>query len=239
MPSNSDSKFNQFIYGLTTPGRVLALAISHPKLIVLSAFPIFITLLVVAISIYGILIGALGFFKQNLFHWMGSYSNFAGGMAAFILVAIALYFALQTITLLMALCSSPFNDLIAEATEEATGQVRIQQSVSTFIRVFFLDLRKTALSIGFVILLSILSFVPLVGVFSFLGFALVQTFTFVTYPQSRRRHGIRESLSWIRQNWVTSLGFGLASLLIFGIPVLNLFAIPIAVIGGTLIFLKK
>ena len=239
MPSSLASKFNEFSRGFTTPLRALSLILAHPKLILLSILPMAITLLVLSGTIYALLTGAWHTSNSFFESWVASYSGALSHVMVVLAGALLLYITFHTFTLFISLFSSPFNDFLAEETEKASGVHSTRPSLLTLVHVFFLDLRKTALSLIFVACFGLFSFVPVIGFFSLFGFALVNTFTFVTYPQSRRKHGILESLSWMRQNWASSLGFGLVTLLLFGIPILNLFALPLSVVGGTMIFIKK
>jgi uncharacterized protein involved in cysteine biosynthesis len=72
-----------------------------------------------------------------------------------------------------------------------------------------------------------------------LGFSLITTLTFISYPQSRRQLGLIQCLAWMRKNLFASLGFGLATMILFGIPVVNAFALPLSVVGGTLLYLES
>lgn len=225
--------------GFTTPLRAINLAMDHPKLFALSIAPMAVTLIVLSCLIYALLAGAWGashlFFNQMV----GSYANALSGVTVFFVAVFALYFSFNILNLLLALFSSPFNDFLAEATERACGEVATPHHFLDLFRVFALDLRKTILAFALVILMTLISFAPLIGFFSFVGFSFIQAFTFITYPQSRRKHGIVDSLRWIKNNGMTSFGFGLVTLLLFGIPFLNIFALPLSVIGGTLLYLRK
>ncbi len=238
MQSNLDSSFKNFVYGFTTPIRAITLCVSRPKLLALSSLPFVITLLAVGGAIYGILSGAWHFHDQ-VFAWAGSYSLAASKVALFFLGAILLYVSFQTTGLLISLLSSPFNDFLAEATERNLGAPPIETTWLSLLRVFFLDLRKTAIALFGLLFFSVLGLVPAIGFFSIFGFALIEAFTFVTYPQSRRHHGILQSLIWMKNNFAVSLGFGFATLLLFGVPPFSLIAVPVSVIGGTMIFLGR
>ena len=239
MHSNLDSKFKDFVFGLTTPFRALSHCVRRPKLFALSVLPLTLTLIAVGFAFYGILNGAWHVIHDFVFSWAGNYSMIASQFALFILGTVLLYFAFQVMGLFIALLSSPFNDLLAEATEKTLGAPAIEVHFLDLLRVFFLDLRKTVIALLGLLFFSLFSLIPGLGALSFLGFALIETFTFVTYPQSRRGHGIYQSLVWMKNNWAVSFGFGFATLILFGIPVVNLFALPISVIGGTMIFLRR
>ncbi len=199
----------------------------------------FLTVTAIAIAIYAVLIGAWSA-SQTLFHtWFGQSFAFGSGILATLAVLLLAYFFLITLNLLIQLISSPFNDLLAEGTEKALGETVPPFSFTHLIKVFFLDLRKTGLNFGLTIVFLGVGLFPFMGALSILGLAFVQTLSFVAYPQSRRNHGVAESLRWIQRNPFLSLGFGLASLLLFSVPVINLFALPVSVMAGTLVYLKK
>ncbi|MBC7397046.1 MAG: EI24 domain-containing protein [Bdellovibrionales bacterium] len=239
MPSNLDSRFNRFVRGATVPFRALETIFEHPRLILLSLLPVFVTIVLVAGVIYACLAGAwaegLNLF-QNQF---GTYSWLLGGLFVVLAGLFLLYFLFHTLSLLISLVASPFNDILSEGTETALGSKLPALGFKDIVRVFFLDIRKTIFSLIFAGILALTSFIPLFGLLSLIGFAFIHTLTFVTYPQSRRKHGLRMSLAWIKIHWEASLGFGLMSLVIFGIPVINIFALPLSVVGGTLLYLEN
>ena len=235
----SASRFKEFGDGFTSPLRVLGLLLEHPNLLVLFILPMILTLIFIASAIYAVLIGAWTA-SQTLFQsWFGSTFSIGSGILATLAGLLLAYFLLISLNLIIQLIASPFNDILAEGTEKALGESIPPFSISHLIRVFFLDLRKTLLNLGFTVIFLVIGLFPFMGIFSVLGLALVQTLSFVSYPQSRRNQGVLDSLRWIQMNPVRALGFGLASLLLFSIPVMNLFALPVSVMAGTLIYLKK
>ena len=239
MPSNLDSRFKNFARGFTTPFRALEVVFTHPKLILLSLLPVVVTLFVTAAIIYACLAGAWAQ-GNNLFqNTLGSYSWITGGFLLIIVGLLVLYFIFHALSILISLIASPFNDLLSEATEKAVGSNFPKLGFLDLLRVFFLDLRKALVSLFFAGCFGVLSLVPVVGFLSLPGFALIHTLTFVTYPQSRRRQGVSESLVWMRSHWEASLGFGLMTLFLFSIPVINFFALPLSVVGGTLLYLEN
>lgn len=239
MPSNLDSKFNRFIRGVSTPARVLSFCVDHPKLMIYSLLPMGMTILAVGIIIYVLLAGAWKLSNDFFMNSMGQYAQDLSQLMVVIVGLLSLYLLFHTFSLLLSLIASPFNDLLSEVTETSIGEKPKPLQFTDLVQVFFLDLRKTVLTLFIVGILGALTFVPGLGFFTFIGFALVQTLTFITYPQSRHGLGIVPSLVWIRAHFFESLGFGLVTLFLFGIPVLNLFALPVAVIGGTLLYFRK
>jgi CysZ protein len=240
MPSISDSRFKEFLAGLSAPIRVLALLLQHPRLLGLFILPMLITVLFLAVAIYGVLTGVWGLLKDLLAHWLssGAATWGAGALSALAVLLIA-YFALCSLNILIQLAASPFNDLLAEQTERALGLRSSPESLLHLVQVFWIDLRKTLLALTFTAFLLLWGTLPFVGVLSFLGMAWVQAFTFLSYPQSRRRLGLQHSLAWILANPYRTLGFGIACLILTNTPVLNLFALPLCVMAGTMTYLKK
>jgi CysZ protein len=229
----------EFFRGLTTPFRALKMIFDHPKLMSLSLFPIFMTLVVAALCIYAVLTGA--WYIGN--HWfqmlLGNYTGIATGIFAFFIGIFSLYLLFHSIGILLSFIASPFNDWLAEETERATGAIPKPLSFAVFFRVFLLDLRKTILTLSVSIGLWFLAFIPGAGILSAVGFALVTTLTFISYPQSRRQLGVIECLTWMKVHFFASLGFGLATMILFGVPVVNAFSLPLSVVGGTLLFLGE
>jgi CysZ protein len=248
MPHKLESKSRQagpnefgreFFRGFSTPFRAVKMIFDHPRLISLSLFPIFMTLLVAALCIYGVLTGA--WYIGN--HWfqavLGNYAGVATGLLAFVIGIFSVYLLFHSIGILLSFIASPFNDWLAEETERASGAKPQPLTFAVFFRVFLLDLRKTILTLSVSIGLWFLTFIPGAGILSAVGFALVTTLTFISYPQSRRQLGVIECLGWMKAHFFASLGFGFATMILFGLPVLNAFSLPVSVVGGTLLFLGE
>ena len=56
-------------------------------------------------------------------------------------------------------------------------------------------------------------------------------------PASRRGYGVRQRLTLLMVRPLTTLGFGVAVSILLFVPILNLFLMPLAVAGGTRLFL--
>lgn len=239
MHSNLDSKFDDFRKGLTTPLRVARLLLDHPRLFVLFILPVTITLIVIAGVIYSLLAGLSALWTPLLASWTGAYSGFLGGLLGLLAGAVLIGFAFLSMGVCVAWISSPFNDRLALETEKALGVNAPDESFSVILRGVWLDLKKTFCALAALLLLALFGLLPGIGLLSWLGLALVQTFVYLSYPLNRRQAGIREGCLWILSRPGRSLGFGISTLVFFAIPVLNLFALPFAVIGGTLNFLES
>lgn len=240
MHSISDSRFKDFLEGFTSPLRALRLLLQQPRLMGLFILPMLITLVSLSLAIYAILTGVWTAVQGMLATWLGATGASWGAGALSLLTALLItYFALSSLNVLIQLVASPFNDILAEHTEKALGLQPSEEGVLHLLTVFLIDLRKTALALALTVGLLIWGTLPVLGLLSFVGMAFVQAFTFLSYPQSRRRMGLKHSVLWMFAHPARSLGLGLASLILYNIPVLNLFALPICVMAGTLTYLKK
>jgi len=239
MHLTSDSKFKEFTYGLTTPVRVLQVLLENPRLLGLFLLPMGITVLFIAITIYSLLIGLWSTSRDLLQHFLGSWTFLGSGVISFIGGVLFFYLLSLILNLLVQLVSSPFNDILAEKTEIACGQTPDPVTLRRLLQVAWIDLKKTGFSLTATLILLLIGLIPGLGIASLPGLALVQAFIFLSYPLSRRTLGLRASLGWIGGSFFRALGFGLITLVLFAIPVLNLFALPLSVMGGTLCYLKK
>jgi CysZ protein len=62
---------------------------------------------------------------------------------------------------------------------------------------------------------------------------------YASYSLDRRRYGFREKRRWLLAHAPAALGFGAAAFLACAIPGLNLLAMPLLVVGGTLLALRE
>lgn len=225
---------------MVTPIQAVGVIFSSPKLLMWSVLPIAVTVVVLAVLFYALMAGV---WTWALSTFTGYFASWTGTFAVVIEIVVALvflYVSAFTLSTLTSLFASPFNDILAESTERHLGVTDIPPTTfGRLVRVFFLDLRKTLITLTLAVALALFMLIPVIGLLGLVGTSLLNTFTFVTYPQSRRETGVRESIAWIRRNWAASLGFGFTLIFLFAIPVINLFAIPVSVVGGTLLWLKK
>lgn len=233
-------QLDQFIRGALTPLHSLKLISNRPGLLTLSLAPVISAILIFATSIYLLLSGLWSFVHSALLSAVSSYSGVIFILTAILVLSAVAFFSVNLLTFLMSLLASPFNDMLAEKAENVLGVKDVPHwSVGRFLRVFWVDLRKSVVTLFSSVVFSLGMLVPVANVLFFIGLALLHTFTFITYPQSRREHGLLQSLRWIRGNIFLSLGFGVTTLILFSIPVVNFFALPVSVVGGTLLFCQN
>lgn len=230
---------SQLWFGLTLPARAMRLIFSKPKLLAWSIFPIVIT---TALSIF-----VLYRFQDATQAAMLRYFEVWGlpqegwvAIAATVAVRILLFFAgALTFSFAATLIASPFNDFLAEATESYLPRALSPVTLTGWrikARLLAIDGAKALATLAFGVLALLLSWVPVLNVIAFaLTFTLL-AFQFLSYPQTRRGHGLTRSLRFVARNWPAVLGFGAAQIFLFSVPFLSAFFLPLAVVGGTVLF---
>jgi CysZ protein len=188
------------------------------------------------------------------FRLVGSYAEgeWYIQIAYYLVLIIASLFALVVFFFLFAriasALSAPFNDLISQRTEQL---VRGSFEESPFsLQLLMKDSARTIghsfkiLGIYVILLLAGLPLLIIPGlgallfsVYSTLLSSYMLAYEYLGYPMDRRRYSFSDKGKFLRSRIVSVIGFGLGSLAAASIPVVNLFFIPAAAAGGTLLFL--
>lgn len=118
------------------------------------------------------------------------------------------------------------------------GMGRVAVELARAVR---FEAQKLLLVVAIALPLLLLNFVPVAGQVAVavggtaLG-CLVACLDFFDGPMERRRRGFRQKLRFVRRGGLTSVGFGLACVLLLSVPVLNLLSIPLCVTAGTMVW---
>jgi CysZ protein len=161
---------------------------------------------------------------------------------------VAAGFAIVLASAASSVIAAPFNDALSEAVERREGGARAAPFAWTRVvrdvaRTVRIEAFKLALYLLVLVPSWLASFlVPGVGhalhlVFSALVTAFYLAIDYVDWPASRRGFGLRERLALFQRQPVLMLGFGFSLSILLFVPFLNLFLMPIAVAGGTRLFL--
>jgi uncharacterized protein involved in cysteine biosynthesis len=145
-----------------------------------------------------------------------------------------------TFTFIAGALASPFNDFLAESTEKVKGLV-VPEGATFFtfkVKIIIIDLLKTIFATAAAIAAILVSWIPVVNIFAFALTFLLVTFQYVSYPQTRRGQGIRDGLGFLWNHMYACMGFGAALSVMFALPFVSFLVIPLAVVGGTLLFEK-
>lgn len=236
--------FRDFFLGFSLPFRAVGYIRRTPKLRLLAIVSGVVTLLSLGLVAWAALRGTPAFVDWALF----PYEEARWGRIAWWLLAAAAFFltlvvGAQTVPLL---ALAPLQDVMSEATE-ALWQADAGQkfSVGAFARGLWVSLQHnlTRLALlygGHLVLLTVL-LVPGVGgpIWTVLATTWTVVWMSVEYfgaAMVRHFYPFRAVVAVFRRRPLLCAGFGAAVYLWLWVPVVNFFFIPVAIVGGTLLF---
>ncbi len=209
--------------------------------------------LLVNILIFGSLIGfTLRYLSGLMESWMGLIPEWLGFIQWILWPLIGISLSLITgyaFTAVALLIASPFNALLAEKAEELiTGKPvdsleGLTAALLALPRGILRELYKLLYYVPMAILVLILSFIPgLNAVAPFLWLLLgawMMSIQFLDYPMDNHQLTFADVKEAARYRRLSTLGFGGAVAVCAGIPVVNFFVIPAAVVGATIMWCEE
>lgn len=242
-----------FVKGLLYPLRGLAILRRHPGLARFWLPPIVLT----TAALIGSLIFAVRHYDEAVERvWRtprgegfsaGVLSMLHGVLSALALV-VGVGLAMLVSVVLANLFAAPFNDALSETIEEletgnAAPPFSLVRLLSDLWRTLRLELTKLLLYCAVMGPLLVVSWLlPGVGQALYMVFAAVFTalyfaVDYIDWPASRRGFSWRQRIALLRVRPLMTLGFGFAVAGCLFVPLLNLCFMPLAVAGGTRLFL--
>lgn len=226
---------------LTRGARLL----NHPSL-----RPFVLIPLVINILIFGSLI-SIGFsYMSDLMDWMLSripdwlhFIEWILWPLIGITVSLITGYLFTSVALIIA---SPFNALLAEKAEELiTGQPvgsleGLGAALLAVPRSILREILKLLYYIPIALFVLLLSFIPGIGAVAWLLLgAWMMSIQFVDYPMDNHQLSFAEVKAAVRSRRLSSMGFGGLVALCTGIPLVNFFVVPAAVVGATLLWCEE
>ena len=225
-------------YGFSLPLRAASLVLTRPRLILWSAFPVAIT---IALYVYA-LAGIRAWMQAHVLAWLTGVGLDPNGWAALGVLALThvVLFVIggATFSSVAVLLSSPFNDFLAESAEPYAVPPLPPAAPATWrsrARLIAIDMAKTAAALTMAILTLLVSWVPFLDVVALTMTFLLLTFQFISYPQTRRGVRLGAGLKFLFRHFFACAGFGATLAILFAIPFISCFFLPLAVVGGTLL----
>jgi len=209
--------------------------------------------LLVNILIFGSLIGlTISYLSDLMGQWLGMIPEWLGFIEWILWPLIGLTLSLITgyaFTAIALLIASPFNALLAEKAEEiVTGRPvdaleGLGAALMAIPRGIIRELLKLLYYIPMFLFVLILTFVPVLNaVAPFLWFFLgawMMSIQFLDYPMDNHQLSFADVKEAARYRRLSSMGFGGAVALCTGIPIVNFFVIPAAVVGATIMWSEE
>ncbi|HCS26584.1 MAG TPA: sulfate transporter CysZ [Spongiibacteraceae bacterium] len=177
--------------------------------------------------------------------WLAFLSWILWPLAVVLVLAIAMY-SFSTVANLIA---APFNGLLAEKVEEmltgreVQGRETLGRAIASFPGSILRELRKLLYYALFALVVLVLSFIPPISPFSgllwFLLGAWMLALEYCDYAMDNHGLSFAESKRRLRAARSSTLPFGLMVMLGTMVPIVNLFIMPAAVCGGTMLWVEK
>ncbi len=222
--------------------------LSHQSLRLFVIIPLLVNIL-----IFGSLIGlTISYISELMASWLGMIPEWLGFIEWILWPLIGLTLSLITgyaFTAIALIIASPFNALLAEKAEEIiTGRPvdsleGLGAALMAIPRGIFRELSKLIYYIPMFLFVLILSFVPVLNaVAPFLWFFLgawMMSIQFLDYPMDNHQLSFADVKEAARFRRLSSMGFGGAVALCTGIPIVNFFVIPAAVVGATIMWSEE
>jgi CysZ protein len=239
-----------FSRGFFAPFRSVRILRSNPRLIQYILIPFLINAVVFSGAVYlGLdFFGStvVGYIPQGeAWYWSAIY--WLIWIVAVLLTAVLVFFSFTVVGNLLA---SPFNDLLSERTEEALSGSVNDEPFS--LRGFFRDALKTIMMeakkmLVFVVIMVFilpLNLLPGIGnsIYTLLAVSLTLfflCFEYLSFVFVRKHQFFRAQKNYIFARKFLMLGFSCGVMVLLSIPFLQLFCIPLAVIGATRIWCEE
>jgi CysZ protein len=145
--------------------------------------------------------------------------------------------------------ASPFNALLAEKAEElVTGRPvdsleGLGQALLAVPRGILRELAKLLYYVPMAVFVLLITFIPVLNTVApllwFLLGAWMMSIQFVDYPMDNHQLSFADVKEAVRSRRLSSMGFGGVVALCTGIPIVNFFVVPSAVVGATLLWCKE
>jgi CysZ protein len=153
-----------------------------------------------------------------------------------------------TFSIIANILAAPFNGLLAEAVEvKLSGQAPPAMAWTRIIKdspkMIFNEIRKLGYLLIWMIPLLLLSFIPVINIVSPVLWVLFSSWILALdyhdFPMGNHQLLFKQQRMLLKQKRGLALGFGLATMGVTMIPILNFLVIPAAVAGATALYLEN
>lgn len=174
------------------------------------------------------------------------WAGFIGNALSVLLTIITVLVATWLLAFLALIVASPFMGLLSARTERLVTGFEPESDAGWLLgfgEALAREARKLAYHLPRALLVFLISLLPVINLAApalWLAFgAWIMAVQFTDYAGENRRLPFRDTLDELRGQRPAALGFGLCATLAMAIPLLNVIAIAVAVIGGTLLRLES
>ncbi|MCW8194398.1 sulfate transporter CysZ [Proteobacteria bacterium 005FR1] len=215
--------------------------LTHPRLRLFVLVPVLVNAVLFVILTTALVqqfTAMLDWFMEWLPNWLDFLAWVLGVLVALFVVLVYGY----SFSMITNVIAAPFYGFLAEKAEElTTGQALDGESLVQMIpRTVLRELRKLWYFIWRSLFFLILSLVPLIGpVIAAIWGAWSMSIQYSDYAADNHQTAFTRLRQLLGMRLYSALGFGAVVMLGMMVPVLNIFIMPAAVIGGTMFWLKE
>ncbi len=232
-----------FFQGLALLGRAWGLIFRSPRLLGLSALCAVVTLVAL-----GGLLALLWVQTPQLLDWLWTRPEPWYARLVWYLLLALLFLVLLVVgaNITLPLVLAPLQDPLSELTEELCGGYTSPPfRLGSFIQGLATSVAHTLARISFLLLglavLFPLHLIPVAGNLTWTVLGTLWTMLWLAgehlaAPMTRHGYSFAEVRKVMRQRWLLCLGFGVGVYFLLWVPILNTFFLPVAVVGGTLLY---
>ncbi|MGK0499182.1 MAG: CysZ protein [Oceanicoccus sp.] len=234
MPAKPTIGFNYLITGFKL--------ITQPGLRLFVLIPLLINGLIFALLI-GATVHQLNGWIETAMGWLPDWLSFIRWIVWPMIVTLILTVVMYCFSIIANLIASPFNGLLAEKTEEmligeeVSGYETIGQALLSFPQSIGRELQKLLYYLPLALLVLIFSFIPLINVIApvlwFMLGSWMMVIQYCDYPMDNNHKSFASMKHAIKQQRLTSVGFGASVMIGTMIPIVNFIIMPAAVCGAT------
>ncbi len=181
-------------------------------------------------------------FLQSLINWLPAWLDWIQWLIWPLIILLVMIVVYYSFTLVANFLAAPFNSLLSQRVEnDLRGAVAKETGTNLTLglvgRTVLSEARKILYQIKWLVLLAILSIIPFINVFAPVAWvyfgARMLSVEYVEYPISNKGLFFKQVRLRIKADRFASIGFGLGVMIITLVPMLNFFAMPVAVAGAT------
>ncbi len=222
--------------------------LTHPSLRLFVLVPLLVNILIFG----GLIWYGLSYLFAVMDEWLAKIPAWLDFIKWIIWPLVGLTVSLATgyiFTAVALLIASPFNALLAEKAEELiTGKpVNALEGLGAALmalpRGILRELSKLIYYLPMAAFVLLISFIPVLNVVApvlwFLLGAWMMSLQFLDYPMDNHLLSFADVKEAARARRLSSMGFGGVVALCTGIPVVNFFVVPAAVVGATLLWCEE
>ncbi|MBT3410983.1 MAG: sulfate transporter CysZ [Halieaceae bacterium] len=222
--------------------------LGHPSLRLFVLVPLTINIL-----IFGTLIAyGFSYLTEFMDSWLSWIPDWLGFIEWILWPLIGITFSLITgylFTAVALIIASPFNGLLAEKAEElvtgkpVSGPEGLANALMLVPRGIIRELAKLMYYVPMAAFVLLITFIPGLNAIApllwFLLGAWMMSIQFVDYPMDNHQLSFADVKEAVRSRRLSSMGFGGVVALCTGIPIVNFFVVPAAVVGATLLWCEE